>query len=128
MTGEDLERFLTTDPRDVGCERTMELLDVYAELILAGVDVEQRYPGAAAHLRARRATRTYRACSRRSHSADGSRAERPALRGSALLGLIVSFGAARRVRVPGCEQAQRGRGVRVRGCAVGDEQLFGIVG
>ncbi|HEX5200478.1 MAG TPA: hypothetical protein VFW27_11120 [Actinoplanes sp.] len=52
MTGEDLERILATDPRDAGCGQTMELLDVYAELILAGVDVEQRYPGIAAHLRA----------------------------------------------------------------------------
>ena len=53
MTGEaDLQHFLTTDPRDVGCGQTMELLDVYAELILAGADVEQQYPGIAAHLRA----------------------------------------------------------------------------
>jgi hypothetical protein len=53
MTGEEeLERFLATDPRDAGCERTMELLDVYADLILAGVDADQRYPGIAAHLRA----------------------------------------------------------------------------
>ena len=28
-----LERFLRTDPRDSGCERAMELLHVYAELV-----------------------------------------------------------------------------------------------
>jgi hypothetical protein len=47
-----LERFLSTDPRDAGCEETMALVHVYAELILAGVDPEERYPGLATHLRA----------------------------------------------------------------------------
>jgi hypothetical protein len=47
-----LERFLQTDPRDVGCEETMELMHAYAELVLAGEDPEQRYPGVTAHLRA----------------------------------------------------------------------------
>jgi hypothetical protein len=46
-----LERFLATDPADVGCAETAELLDAYAELILAGEDPELRYPGVAAHLR-----------------------------------------------------------------------------
>jgi hypothetical protein len=46
-----LERFLRTDPRDAGCAETMALMPVYAELILAGVDPEERYPGLAAHLR-----------------------------------------------------------------------------
>jgi hypothetical protein len=46
-----LERFLETDPRDVGCDEAMELLDIYAEFAAAGEDPEQRYPGVAAHLR-----------------------------------------------------------------------------
>jgi hypothetical protein len=48
---EALERFLRTDPADAGCEQTAELLDAYAELILAGEDPEVRYPGVASHLR-----------------------------------------------------------------------------
>jgi hypothetical protein len=47
-----LDRFLRTDPRDVGCAEAMDLLHVYAELVAAGADAEQRYPGIAAHLRA----------------------------------------------------------------------------
>jgi hypothetical protein len=47
-----LERFLHTDPRDVGCAETIEVMHVYAELVLAGEDPEQRYPGVTAHLRA----------------------------------------------------------------------------
>ena len=47
-----LERFLRTDPSDVGCAEAMELLDIYAELAAAGAPVEERYPGVAAHLRA----------------------------------------------------------------------------
>ena len=46
-----LDRFLRTDPRDVGCEQAMEMLHVYAELVAAGASAEQRYPGIAAHLR-----------------------------------------------------------------------------
>ena len=48
---EALERFLQTDPADAGCEQTMELLDAYVELIVAGENPELRYPGIAAHLR-----------------------------------------------------------------------------
>ena len=47
-----LDRFLDTDPRDVGCAETMALLDVYVELTLANSEPERRYPGLAAHLRA----------------------------------------------------------------------------
>ena len=47
-----LDRFLRTDPRDVGCEQAMEMLHVYVELVAAGGPAEQRYPGIAAHLRA----------------------------------------------------------------------------
>ena len=48
----ELDRFLRTDPRDVGCAQAMEMLHIYAELAAAGGPVEQRYPGIAAHLRA----------------------------------------------------------------------------
>jgi hypothetical protein len=47
-----LERFLRTDPRDVGCEQAMEMLHVYAELMASGEPAQQRYPGIAAHLQA----------------------------------------------------------------------------
>jgi hypothetical protein len=47
-----LERFLQTDPRDVGCEQAMEMLHVYAELMASGEPAQQRYPGIAAHLQA----------------------------------------------------------------------------
>ena len=51
MNGQSaLDRFLEPDPRDAGCAGTAELLDVYVELVLAGADPAQRYPGAAAHL------------------------------------------------------------------------------
>jgi hypothetical protein len=47
-----LDRFLRTDPRDVGCAEAMQMLHVYAELAAAGEAVSQRYPGIAAHLQA----------------------------------------------------------------------------
>jgi hypothetical protein len=47
-----LDRFLQTDPRDVGCADAMEALAVYVDLVAAGFPAEQRYPGIAAHLRA----------------------------------------------------------------------------
>ena len=47
-----LDRFLGTDPRDVGCAEAMEMLHVYAELVVAGEPAQQRYPGIAAHLQA----------------------------------------------------------------------------
>jgi hypothetical protein len=47
-----LDRFLRTDPRDVGCAEAMRMLHVYAELIASGAPAEQRYPGIAAHFRA----------------------------------------------------------------------------
>ena len=53
MTGwPALDRFLRTDPRDVGCAEAMEMLHVYVDLAAAGEPAEQRYPGLAAHLRA----------------------------------------------------------------------------
>jgi hypothetical protein len=52
MTGRSaLWRLLTTDPRDVGCGETQELLHVYVELAVAGDDHDRRHPGVAAHLR-----------------------------------------------------------------------------
>ena len=53
MTGwPGLDRFLQTDPRDVGCAQAMATLHVYAELVAAGEPAGQRYPGIAAHLHA----------------------------------------------------------------------------
>ena len=48
----ELDRFLRTDPRDVGCEQAMEMLHVYAELVASGEPAKERYPGIAAHLHA----------------------------------------------------------------------------
>lgn len=45
-----LDLQLGTDPRDVGCEQTWQLIDVYAELVLEGRDPEAAYPGITTHL------------------------------------------------------------------------------
>jgi hypothetical protein len=50
--GERLERFLATDPGDVGCDEAMAVMHLYAELLAAGVDAAEQYPGVAAHLAA----------------------------------------------------------------------------
>lgn len=48
-----LDRFLTTDPRDVGCDTAMEVLHVYAELAMTDpAAAAARYPGVLAHLEA----------------------------------------------------------------------------
>ena len=47
-----LDRFLRTDPGDVGCAEAMELLHVYAELAATDASAAQRYPGITAHLAA----------------------------------------------------------------------------
>jgi hypothetical protein len=47
-----LDRFMRTDPRDVGCDQAMRMLHIYVDLVAAGAPAEQRYPGIAAHLRA----------------------------------------------------------------------------
>jgi hypothetical protein len=54
MTGwAELDRFLHTDPLDVGCDEALRVLDVYADLAVADPTVaERRHPGIAAHLRA----------------------------------------------------------------------------
>ena len=49
---ERLERFLRTDPRDVGCDEAMAVLHIYVDLIVTGEDAAGRYPGVAAHLAA----------------------------------------------------------------------------
>jgi hypothetical protein len=47
-----LDAFLRTDPRDAGCDATMEMMDVYAELLAAGNDPSERFPGLHAHFMA----------------------------------------------------------------------------
>jgi hypothetical protein len=49
---DQLDRFLRTDPRDVGCAEAMELLHVYVDLVARGEPAHERYPGIAAHFRA----------------------------------------------------------------------------
>jgi anti-sigma factor RsiW len=46
---ERLERFLATDPADVGCAEAMEMLHIYVDLLAAGRDAARAYPGMAAH-------------------------------------------------------------------------------
>jgi hypothetical protein len=50
----ELDRFLATDPRDVGCEQALQILHVYVEMVLedAPALAARRYPGIAAHLAA----------------------------------------------------------------------------
>jgi RNA polymerase sigma-70 factor, ECF subfamily len=45
-----LDRFLRTDPRDVGCDEAMAVLHVYVDLVAADEDAAGRYPGVAARL------------------------------------------------------------------------------
>jgi hypothetical protein len=47
-----LDRFLQTDPRDVGCAEALEVLHIYVDLLAADADAAKRYPGVAVHLRA----------------------------------------------------------------------------
>jgi hypothetical protein len=47
-----LEQFLQTDPRDVGCAEAMEILHIYVDLFCSGQDPDHQYPGVAAHLKA----------------------------------------------------------------------------
>jgi hypothetical protein len=44
-----LKTFLTVDPRDAGCEHTLELLHVFVEDVLAG---REHDPSIVAHLQA----------------------------------------------------------------------------
>ncbi|HTZ90848.1 MAG TPA: hypothetical protein VMB74_00515 [Streptosporangiaceae bacterium] len=50
---DELDRFLQTDPRDVGCEQALQILHVYVEAVLddeTGAEAARRYPGVEAHL------------------------------------------------------------------------------
>lgn len=49
---EILERFVRTDPRDVGCDEAIAVLHVYVDLVAGGQAAADRYPGVAAHLAA----------------------------------------------------------------------------
>jgi hypothetical protein len=46
----ELDRFLRTDPSDVGCDHAMDMLHLYVDLVAQDVAVDQRYPGIVAHL------------------------------------------------------------------------------
>lgn len=50
----ELDRFLATDPRDVGCEQAMRILHVYVELVVDSSpgDAAASHPGVAVHLAA----------------------------------------------------------------------------
>jgi hypothetical protein len=56
MSGDDArrawDRFLQTDPSDVGCTQAIALLHAYVELVVAGENPDVQHPGLAAHLRA----------------------------------------------------------------------------
>jgi hypothetical protein len=59
----ELDRFLRTDPRDVGCAQAMDMLHIYAELAAAGGPVEQRYQASPRTFAlAARAVRTLTGC------------------------------------------------------------------
>jgi hypothetical protein len=47
---ERLDRFLRTDPRDVGCDEAMAVLHIYVDLTATGENAAECYPGVAAHL------------------------------------------------------------------------------
>jgi hypothetical protein len=47
---ERLDRFLRTDPHDVGCDEAMAVLHIYVDLTIEGGNAAGRYPGVAAHL------------------------------------------------------------------------------
>lgn len=48
----ELENFLTTDPRDVGCDEALRLLHVYVDLVVqdGSEEAARHYPQVAAHL------------------------------------------------------------------------------
>jgi hypothetical protein len=75
----ELDRFLRTDPRDVGCAQAREMLHIYAEMAAVGGPVEQLYPGIAAHLRLRPVRRRLRRAAGRPRRASAGGV--PTLRG-----------------------------------------------
>ena len=48
----ELDAFLRTDPQDVGCDKAMEVLHIYVELVVSDARAAERLPGVAAHLAA----------------------------------------------------------------------------
>jgi hypothetical protein len=50
-TAPNLDELLAVDPRDPGCDATLQVLDRCVEAELAGLDPATRFPGPAAHLR-----------------------------------------------------------------------------
>ena len=48
----ELDRFLQTDPSDVGCDKALSVLHVYVDMAAVGGRPEERFPGVAAHLAA----------------------------------------------------------------------------
>ena len=51
MDKDELQAMLTVDPLDGGCNEMWDAMEVYAELVAAGVDPSVEYPRVAAHLR-----------------------------------------------------------------------------
>jgi hypothetical protein len=51
MNKDELQAMLTVDPQDGGCNEMWDAMEVYAELVAAGVDPSAEYPRVAAHLR-----------------------------------------------------------------------------
>jgi hypothetical protein len=47
---ERLDRFLRTDPLDVGCDEAIAVLHIYVDVVTVGGDAAGRYPRVAAHL------------------------------------------------------------------------------
>lgn len=49
-----LDRFLATDPRDVGCDQVLQVLHIYVEMVLDDYpgSAAYGYPGVAVHLAA----------------------------------------------------------------------------
>ena len=64
MSDQDrLNRLLSTDPRDVGCDEAMAVLHIYVDLTVEGGNTTERYPGwRRTCWRAGRAARTSRVC------------------------------------------------------------------
>jgi hypothetical protein len=46
-----LDRFLRPEPDDAGCAMTIDVLHVFVDAAVAGLDTARLYPGVAAHLR-----------------------------------------------------------------------------
>lgn len=49
---QQFERFLATDPRDIGCDEAIGVMHVYVDLLADGADPIKTFPGMVAHLAA----------------------------------------------------------------------------